>query len=130
MRISDSQKAKYVFGQLTFKDVLYLVGQKIGSITVHQDDLTWEYVHFNWVLCENRFYTYDGEEKNDEEEPGHVFSLRQVVRIEGNLVHLKTTNGRDAKIELFIRSKLNLGNKFKKLFENPPETAKEPERAS
>lgn len=81
-------KAKYIFDELTLGDVLEIVKKKVGALIVHQDDLTWEHVHFNWPN-KGKLKLYDGDEANDDQVALWIFSLKEKVRVGGNMIYFK-----------------------------------------
>jgi len=90
MKVSGAVKAKYVFDQLTLGDVLELVKDKVGVMIVHQDDLTWQHIHFYWSReSSGKLNIYDGDENNDNEVSLWDFSLKEKVKVKGNMVYFK-----------------------------------------
>lgn len=94
MKVSEAVKAKYVFDELTLGDVLELVKGKVGALIVHQDDLTWDHVHFNWSRgklnkSSGKLNIYDGDENNDNQVSLWDFSLKEKVKVKGNMVYFK-----------------------------------------
>lgn len=108
MKVSEALKAKYVFDQLTLGDVLELVKGKVGALTVHQDDLTWRHVHFNWYR--GKLSIYDGDENNDNQVSLWDFSLKEKVKVKGNMVYFKkeALAQHGTAIELLRTSKINM----------------------
>jgi len=113
MKVSEAVKAKYVFDQLTLGDVLELVKGKVGALTVHQDDLTWRHVHFNWYR--GKLNIYDGDENNDNEVSSWDFSLKEKVKVKGNMVYFKKEALSGTAIELLRTSKIDLAKMLQKV---------------
>ena len=111
-------KAKYVFDQLTLGDVLELVKNKVGALIVHQDDLTWEHVHFNWYKGgKGKLSIYDGDENNDNEVSLWKFSLKEKVKVKGNMVYFKkeALAQHGTAIELLRTSKIDVTKMLQKV---------------
>lgn len=116
MKIADSAKAKYALDELTLGDVLDVVKKTVGALVVHQDDLTWDHIHFGWRKGGSKLEIYDGDENNDNEVALWTFSLKEKVRIKGNMVFFKKEDlaQHGTAIELLRTSKINVGNLFGK----------------
>jgi len=113
-KIADNLKAKYVLEELTLGDVLDVVKKKVGALVVHQDNLTWDHIHFNWY--KGKLHIYDGDENNDNKVALWTFSLKEKVRIKGNMVFFKEEDfaQHGTAIELLRTSRIDVGSLFNK----------------
>ena len=114
MKVSEALKAKYVFDELTLRDVLDLVWDKIGTIFVHQDDLQWEYVYFD---RDGELNLYDGSEKEDDGVALWTFSLKEKVRVKGNMLYFKkqSLSRHGTAIELLKTSNIDMTKMLQKV---------------
>jgi hypothetical protein len=117
MKIQESTKAKYVFDELALGDVVSALWEKIGKIVVYQDEMSFEYTH--WERDGKKLFIFDGEANQEEEEPMWVFSLKEKVKVKGSMICFSSEKHakHQTMIEFLKTTSLDVGKLFKKALE-------------
>jgi hypothetical protein len=112
MKVSEALKAKYVFDELTLGEVLDLVWKKVEVFVVHQDGTAWDHIYFD--RSGDKLSLYDGSDKYDDGEALWEFSLKEKVRVKGNMIYFKKERKDGPAIELLRTSKIDVTKMLQK----------------
>lgn len=113
MKISEALKAKYVFDELTLGEVLDLVWEKVEVFVVHEDRTTWHHTYFD--RSGDTLSLYEGSDKEDDGEALWEFSLKEKVRVKGNMIYFKKERKDGPAIELLRTSKIDVAKILQKV---------------